>query len=113
MKFININPGGNDRVWRDLPGTDFRAQLKIPTVEELQQVPTPERRGAAETRRFVASRFFLDFEGAVDGEGKALENTLAVRTAMLDHPPLWNWVNEQLVDLAKRGDEGNAGAASV
>lgn len=113
MKFTNINPGGSDRVWQEMPDSGgLKVLLKIPTVEELRRIPD-DRERTAETRKYIAVNFFFDFENGIDGEGNPLQNTLQNREAMLNHPRFWNWINQRIKDLADKGDEGNAGPPSV
>lgn len=118
-RFISIGGSEEDRwKWFSWDRTKLQVELKLAADEELEDIRERFKIGSTNAdeegyRQFVAENLWRDFKGALDANGKALENSLEQRLAMLTDRAFRGWIVSRLLDFAAWGAEGNAGSGSA
>ena len=118
MKVGHINSPNGHWKWFKIPGTDAEVELKLPLVPERrilarQNAKEPEEIQDDEYRAHIAREWFRDFRGMLDAKGDPLENTVAIRIAILQAPDIWVFVTERFVRFEGWRDEGKADSGSA
>lgn len=118
MNLGHINSPNGYWKWFQIPGTDAEVELRLPLVPERrtvarQNAKQPEELQDDEYRAHIAREWFRDFRGMRDANGGELENTVAIRIAILQAPDLWLFVTEKLVRFEDWRERGNADSGSA
>lgn len=117
-KFRRIGGTEDDLwLWFRLDDTGFEAELKLLDADELQAAVREYRIAEPDGdsdgfRRWVASKAFRNFRGALDARGRPVANTLENRVAILRDPRVAAWVSERLADFGAWAEEGKDDSGS-
>jgi hypothetical protein len=105
--------------WFEYPRPEFSLELYSPTASELSRASarfglTTDKADTLGFSAYIAEKWFRDFKGIVDQDGKPIPNTPEIRKQLLDKVPgLLAWANGRIADFSAWLDEGNADSGSA
>jgi hypothetical protein len=113
MRIVQIN-GDESHRWRwfRIPDTDAQVELYAMDVSELDALRRKLAKSEDDASQYLAARAFRDFRGMQDASGAPLENSEAMRLAILRAAPdVRAFVLLKLADFRAWADDDKAAPA--